>query len=102
MAGMHERTQHHVLQDGQARQGLHDLKCASDAKPGSAMRREFGNIFALEEDGSFVRMKESADQIENRGLARAIRADNKKDFPRVHRERDILDSDQTAETFRDV
>src|SRR5207253_4399187 len=47
-------------------------------------------------------MKESADQIEDRGLARAVWADDKEDLARIHRQRNALHRAQTAKAFSDI
>ncbi len=82
---MHECAQHHVFQHGQTGEGLYDLKCASDAEARGAIRRHSGNVFSLKANDAFIRMKKSADQVEDRCFTRAVRADDEKDLARVHR-----------------
>src|SRR5262249_32665411 len=102
IARVHERAQHHVLQDRQAGQGFDDLKCAADAKPSSPVRRHARNVPAVEKDDAFVRMKKSADEVEDCGLAGAVRTDDEKHFARIHGQRDALDRPETAKAPGDV
>jgi len=64
-----------------------------------SMRRQPGNIFALEDDLAFVGMKEPADQIEHRGFARTVGTDDEKDFPCIHLEGDALHRPQAAKAL---
>src|SRR5580765_8422474 len=86
IAGMHECSQHHVLQHSQTGKRLYDLKGASYAKAGGAMRRRSRNIFSLKENDSFIGMEKPADQVEHRGFTCSVRPDDEKDLARIRSE----------------
>ena len=60
-----------------------------------------GDVAAVEEDAALVRGVEARDDIEERGLARAIRADDANDLARGGAQRDFTDCRQSAEALGD-
>ncbi len=89
-----------VLAHGQAGERLHDLKGARDAAPGEAIWRQAGNVGAVVDDAALARREEPADDGEQRGLARAVRPDQRGDAAGRRGEGGAVDCAQAAEPFR--
>ena len=65
------------------------------------MGRHARDIAAVEENAALVRSEEARDDIEERGLARSVGADDAHDLPRSGAERDFADGGQTPEALGD-
>ena len=52
-------------------------------------------------DRAAVRLQRAGDHVEQRGLAGAVRADDRKDGASRHRETHLIDRDQAAEALAD-
>ena len=63
------------------------------------MRRQIGNIGAAKQDTAAGQRKEPADQIDDRALARAVRADQAEDLALGHLEGNVIDGGEAAERF---
>ena len=72
--------QQHVVQDGEVRKEPRDLKRAGDPARRPLMRRQRGDVGAKHADGSLAHRRLAADQIEQRGLAGAVRSDHRAPF----------------------
>jgi len=59
------------------------------------------DVAAVEEDAALVRGVEARDDIEEGGLARAVRADDADDLARGGAQRDFTDRGQSAEALGD-
>ena len=68
--------------------------------PHPARRQQLGNILALENDLAGGLREEAADQIEERGLAGAVRTDDGAQLALLDRHRHAVDGDQAAEMLR--
>jgi hypothetical protein len=66
------------------------------------VRRQRGDIAALEHDRSLGRPEKPADQVEEGGLAGAVRADDGTQLALAHRQRNVTYRDQAAEALSDV
>ena len=66
------------------------------------LRSERGGVLSAEEDLSRVRGLEPGDDAEQRRLARAARAEESRQRSALDVERDVVEGDEVAETFRDV
>src|SRR5579872_2626337 len=66
------------------------------------MRGEMRNVATVEFDAAGRRRKESTDQIEKGGLARAVGADNGAQLALCDVERDVAHRDQVAEPLGDA
>ena len=75
------------------------LEGAGNAKAGNPMRRQTQNIPAAETDGALPAI-DAADAVQHAGLAGAVRADQGKQFARLHRERYVVEHGQAAEPQR--
>jgi hypothetical protein len=65
----------HIFQHGQVRENRRNLERAPDPEAGDVRWLERGDIAAIEYDASTCRREEFGEEIEARGLAGAIRAD---------------------------
>jgi hypothetical protein len=74
-----ERTDDHVVQHRQAGERLYDLKSAPDAGGANLLRLEPTDALAAKTDFTLIRRVDASDQVEDRRLARAIRADHRDD-----------------------
>ena len=66
------------------------------------VRRRAQQALAVEDDLALVRLVEPRDQVEERRLAGAVRADQADDLALAHVERDVVDRDDPAEPPRHV
>ena len=73
------RADQDIVAHRQAGKRLHDLEGAGDAAPRQPMRRLAGDVFAGIADRAFARREEAGDDGKQRGLAGAIRADQRGD-----------------------
>src|SRR5262249_48586687 len=95
-----ERTDDDVLQHGQAGKRLDELEGASDAGPADLVGAPAIDAPAGQADFSGVWPIHAGDQIETRGLAGAVRADEPDDFSCRHLEAYLLHGLETAEALR--
>ncbi len=99
---MQVRADRDVLSDGQTGERLRDLERARDAAPREQMGGEAGDLIAAVEDAACGRQQEPGDDREQRGLAGAVRSDQRHDLSLLHGERRMIEREQPAETARDV
>src|SRR5664280_1549100 len=94
----HQR-QRHIVHDGVAREEGDDLVGARHAEMRAAPARRLGNVLPEQMDRAFVGRDLAGDQIEQRGLAGAVGADDQPAFARLDIEIDIAGDAQAAERF---
>jgi len=75
-----EGADHDVLQHREARKGADDLEGAGDPEQRERVGRQAGHVLAEEGDGALGGRKVPGHQIEERGLAGAVRADEPEDL----------------------
>ena len=92
----------HVLEHGHGREELDVLKRPRDPPANDPMRRRAQKALTVEGDLAGVRPVEPGDQIEERGLAGAVRPDQACDLAALDAERDVIDGDDTAKAPRHV
>ena len=97
MAGLNGKPK--ILLYGQGREEVRDLERAPDARMGDRFRRETGNGLALEKNVAFVRRVEPGNQVEGRGLSRAVRTDQGMKAAVAHGDVDALHGLERAETL---
>ena len=85
-----------------ARERAHDLEGSADARFAQLMRLAGEHVAALEQDFAAIGPQEAIQQIEQRGLAGAVRADDAEDLVSVELEADVLDGLQPAERRREI
>src|SRR5262249_5858600 len=93
---------HHVLEDGEARERLHDLERPGDAAPADLVRAQAVDPLAFEEDLAGGRAEVSVEEVEERRLARAVRADEPEDLALREGKREVRGGRQPAEALADV
>ena len=91
-----------VAQHGRVVEQLDVLEGARDPHLGDVMRRRRGELLAVEHQPARGRVIEPRDQVEDRGLAGAVRADDREDLPLLDGEVDLIDRLQAAELQREV
>ena len=87
----------HVVEHRQRREQREVLEGASDAEPGDAVRRHSQQILAVEHDTTAGRLVQAADAVEERGLAGAVRPDQRADLALLDREGEVGERDDSAE-----
>src|SRR5208282_3091708 len=87
----------YVLEHGQFGEDFGDLEGARHAERDALGHRESGHVLAVEHDRAGSRREKSRDQIEEGGLAGAVRADDRPQLALFHLERDLAHRDQAAE-----
>jgi hypothetical protein len=86
-----------ILQHGQIREQVGDLKGAGEALGRAAMGGGAGHVSAEERDPARADRQRARDEIEQRGLPRAVGADERAALSRLHLEANAIHSAQTAE-----
>src|SRR5207244_11435303 len=80
LAALPRRHDHEVLQNGHMGELMGDLESAHHAAVEELMRPAAGDILAIELDATGIRRNESCENVEEGGLAGAIRADEAEDL----------------------
>src|SRR5204863_6835999 len=78
------------------------LEGAGDAEAGHAVWRRAGEVAAAEEHAAVVGGEVAGHAVEERGLARAVGADEAHDFARLHREVDAVDGRHAEEVLAEA
>src|SRR3990170_1907682 len=91
-----------VVGDGHALEQPHFLERAAHARPPPQVRRGARAVIAEIEDAAGSRRNVAADDLEQRRLAGAIRADQAHHLALVYAERDVSQRHQAAEVAPDV
>ena len=91
-----------VLGDRQLLEGMRHLVRAADAGKAAALRRDAGDVLAVELDRAGIGRHRAGDQREQRGLAGAVRADDAQRLALGDRQRDVVGHDQRAVGFAEV
>ncbi len=81
---------------------LGDLKGTRNPTPDAPRRQQIRDVLFVEQDTAGGRGQESADQIEEGRLPRAIGPDDRPQLAVLHGHRHAAHGDQTAEVTRDV
>ena len=96
------RDDEQVLERGHLRKDADHLKRPAHAAPGDLIGLEPVDPRVIEQDASPVTPLDSRDAVEQRCLARAVRADQPIDAPGLERERDAVDRAHAAEALAHV
>ena len=94
---MQQRADDDIVLDAERRKRPHDLEGAADAAPADAVGRQAVDALAGEGDRSGVGREHAGDHVEQRGLAGAVRPDDRENAALGHLEADPVDRDQAAE-----
>ena len=93
---------HDIVRDRHAQERAHDLEGAADAGLAELVRLAAGHVAAVEQNFAGAGPQESVEQVEQRGLAGAVGADDAEDLVSPQLEADILHGLQSAEGARQV
>src|SRR5579872_7543476 len=102
MAAKAMAAAHHVLDCGHAGEYPRRLEGADQAEVCDLHRRQTGKIAPREHHSPGVARHDVGDEIEHRGLARAVRADQGGDLVRLCIERNVVDGLQAAKALGEV
>jgi len=92
--------QHDVLKNAQAVKRPRDLEGAPDAAIDNAMRRQSRDLEAIEGDRSRRRHQRAGKHVEDRALARSVRADQANNLAALDLKRHVVDRGEPAEALR--
>ena len=95
-------SRHEIVKRTHTLKERHVLESAPDALRGGLMGPHTAALLALEGDHALLRMIEAVYNVQHRGLARAIGADDCADFPFADVEADIVESLNAAKAQRDA
>ena len=84
------RTHQQILAHAHARKDPAPLRRLRDAEAHHLMRRQAGNVRAVEQDAAGTRLGRAADRHQQRGLAGAVGADQGHDLPLVDADGDVV------------
>ncbi len=90
-------TDDDVVQHRQPRKAAHHLEGTTDAQARNFVHLQADHTLAGDGSGPFVGRQNPVQQIEQRGLAGSVRADNAEDFAADDFEADLADRAQAAE-----
>src|SRR5262245_23654926 len=97
-----EDRQRNIVENAKPVEQIDDLEAARDARLDPFVDRGEGDVFALEQDPAAVRLELSADQINERGLAGAVRAHEREEFALVDGEIHAVAGTQVAELLAEI
>ena len=86
-----QRAGRDILQDGHPRKRLHDLEGAGEPAARRLERALRRHVLALKPDAAGGRPMHAGHQIDQRGLAGAVRADQRDDLALLQREAQVVD-----------
>jgi hypothetical protein len=95
-----ERAGDDVFEHGHLGEESRVLKRAADAERGDAVRLPVRDVGPGDEHASRVEAADAADRVEERRLARTVGPDQRGQRAVLERERNVVDRDEPAETFR--
>src|SRR6187455_186834 len=99
---MQVAADHHVLGCAHAEEDLQVLERAREAARGQQMRRQARDVVVAQRDASTRGRIDAGHDIEQRGLAGAVRPDDGEDLGRLNRKRHARDRGNAAERNGDV
>ena len=91
-----------VLPDRQLPEQADVLERPGNPQGHTRVRRQAGHVGAVEDDAARGGRKQSADQVDDRALARAVRADEAKDFAARDRKINAVDRANAAEMLAEA
>ena len=91
-----------VLRDRQRREDLRVLEGAAETDRCATLGGPLGDIGLTDEDVATLRRQVTGDDVEDRGLAGAVGADETQDLALVHGERHVVNRGDTAEVVAQV
>src|SRR5262245_43374905 len=95
-------TDHHVLEHAHAEENLQVLKRARQAAARELFRRKRGHVLAAQAHAAGSGQVKARDEVEQRGLAGAVRTDDREDETGCNRHAHVIDRTHAAEGDRQV
>ena len=92
----------HVLEHRQPLERPRDLRGSADAAVAAHVGRSLVSVLAAEADGAVVGTQVTGDEVEQRGLAGAVGADDAEGLALGNVEREVLHHLKRAEALREV
>src|SRR5258707_2999305 len=92
-----EAADPHVVERGEPGEGPDELEGAGHAARAEPVWRQPGHIAALEPDAPAIGAQGAGDQVEERGLAGAVRPHDAEQLAGLDREADVVDREDAAE-----
>ena len=92
----------HVLEHAHVRERLGDLEGTADPRAAAVLPREAGDVLVVERDPTRVGPIHAGDQIEQRGLAGAVRPDDAQRFSVVQLHAQVVDDLHAAERLHET
>jgi len=99
---VHVPAESDVIQHSHAAEEFDLLKGARDSEFSASVRREAGDLLALEGEVAFLGAVQAVDAVHHAGLAGTVRSDDGKDLAFSHVEADIDESGNPMEGQIDV
>ena len=96
-AGAVKHARHDGLDRRKVGRHAHELEGSVDAPANTQMIGQARHILAVHADRAGVRPDGAGDEVQKRGLARAVGTDQSQHLARGHRQRDAVDGDEAAE-----
>src|SRR5262245_6070809 len=93
------RSDQQIVDHRQRWKQPHVLPCATETVADALMELEPIKLGAIEHHSSDIRLHDTADQIEQRRLARPVRADQAENMTGVEREIDAISDDDSVEAL---
>ena len=100
--GTKPRAGHDILEDGQARPETQSLERAGDSHLRQLVGRGAEQRLATVADGARLGANESADRVEEGGLAGAVGTDDAVNLVGIHPKRDVVERQHAAEAHGEV
>src|SRR6185295_12658121 len=100
LAHVNVTGRHYVIQHRHARKQSNVLKRARDAARGDLIRTQTVDALTVEVNRAGRRLVDAGEQVEDRGLARAVGTDETVDLALLHGHIQLVDGAQTAEANR--
>jgi hypothetical protein len=101
-AGAMQSADDDVVEHREPGEGLHDLESAPDPRGADLVRAQPIDSLSFEKNLAGIGRVDARDDVEDRGLAGAVRADQAVDVALGHGERCVAHRAQPAEGLRDV
>ena len=92
----------HVFEHRQMREHRRDLERADDAAARDLRRLFARDVDAVEVDAAARGLEKLREQVEARGLARAVGADQRMDAAALHFQAHVVDGDETLELLNEI
>ena len=91
-----------IFENGEPRKDVGDLERARDPAAANLVSRQSGDLLAVKNDAPAIRLDLSGDEIEQRRLARAVRADDGDERALIHAQVCAVHRHKAVERFIDL